>query len=131
MSDIVNGAWRYYSHVCYFSSPGNEFDLLEYDSDSELQEMINLYDYRYILLTINCAVNLNPFNTTVRSKTIVMLVCKNSSYEEFDPSYYKNTVLNDYNISSNTESLMMLFGSETVSKNMVWSRTDLINLSGI
>lgn len=81
--------------------------------------MHKLYDYRHILLTINCAVNLNSFDTKVRSKTIVMFVCMNSSHEGYDPSYYKDTVLDHYNITANMESLMIVFGRESVSENIV------------
>lgn len=79
------------------------------------------YDFRMINVIVNCGVNLNPFTTKVKSEFIHMLICANSSYGEYDPSYYKDIVLERYNVSSNTKSLVIAFGSKEVSENFIWT----------
>lgn len=75
---------------------------------------------KHINLKINCGVDYEPFSKINIFETITMRVCTNNTFEGYDPSYYVNVILANYNISSGAKSLHILFGSNSVSKNLLF-----------
>lgn len=104
-----------YSQAYYFSFPE------DYDDPDDL--MHSLYHFKSLQIMVNCGEDW-PFSTNVKSERIYMLVCINGSYEGHDASYFKDIVLDQYNISSKAESVAIAFGIKIVSENWVCSHSD-------